>query len=149
MSWNSVWCHSNPSKYIFHFINQLTVWTSNVVPAEIVRKPPRRPSAGGLRIFWLKSLANPEKIFKKNFFLHFFDNFVWICQWFSQKIRRPPAEGLRGVSGQFPPGQQCWSTRYMDSKFNVDKKNLYSPKKHWKETSSKLLGFEFKRKTNL
>ena len=45
-----------------------TVWTSNVVPAEIVR----RPSAGGLRIFWLKSLANPDKIFKKIFFLHFF-----------------------------------------------------------------------------
>ena len=70
-------------------------------------------SPGGLRIFWLKSLANPEKIFKKIFFLHFFDNFVWICQWFSQKIRRPPAEGLRGVSGQFPPGQHCWSTRYV------------------------------------
>ena len=32
-----------------------TVWPSNVVPAEIVR----RPSAGGLRIFWAKSLVIP------------------------------------------------------------------------------------------
>ena len=32
----------------------------------------RGGSPGGLRIFWLKSLANPDKIFKKNFFLHFF-----------------------------------------------------------------------------
>ena len=31
----------------------------------------------------------------------------------AQKIRRPPAEGLRGVSGRFPPGQHCWATRYV------------------------------------
>ena len=72
------------NRLMFFLVRTCTVWTSNVVPAEIVRRPPWRPSAGGLRgclrIFWLKSLANPEEIFKKNFFLHFFDNFVWICQ---------------------------------------------------------------------
>ena len=30
----------------------------------------------------------------------------------AQKIRRPPAEGLRGVSGRFLPGQHCRATRY-------------------------------------
>ena len=29
----------------------------------------------------------------------------------TQKIQRPPAEGLQGVSGRFPPGQHCWATR--------------------------------------
>ena len=32
----------------------------------------------------------------------------------AQKIRKPLAEGLRGVSGRFPPGQHCRVTRYMD-----------------------------------
>ena len=90
----------------------LNFWLTMIVPcgpAMLSRRklsgdPPetlRGGSPGGLRIFWLKSLANPDKIFKKIFFLHFFGNFVCICQWFSQKIRRPPAGSLRGVSGRF------------------------------------------------
>ena len=143
-----------------------TVWTSNVVPAEIVRRPPGNPQRGvpggspdflakslvippiiytkfklkfmsdklefciyspgpypaelyflfdqgGLRIFWLNHWQTQTKFSKTIFFIFFFENFVWICQWFSQKIRRPSAGGLRGVSGQFPPGQHCWSTRYI------------------------------------
>ena len=37
----------------------------------------------------------------------------------TQKIRRPPAEGLRGVSGRFPPGQHCWATRYLFAMLTV------------------------------
>ena len=46
-----------------------TVWTSNVVPAEIVRRPPGDPPrgvSGGSPDFLAKSLANPDKIVKKN-----------------------------------------------------------------------------------
>ena len=63
---------------------------------------PRRPSAGGLRIFWVKSLvilAIYTKIKLKFVYM------AVITSDLAQKIRRPPAEGLRGVSGRFPPGQ--------------------------------------------
>ena len=40
------------------------------------RRPPETPR------------ANPDKIFKKNEKKNW--NFVWVCQWFSQNIRRPP-----------------------------------------------------------
>ena len=69
--------------------SQYTVWTINVVPAEIVRRPPD---------FLTKSLANPDKIFKNNERKNVFKNFIWICQWFSKNIRRPP----RRVSGGSP-----------------------------------------------
>ena len=36
------------------------MWTSNVVPAEIVRRPPGDPPRGGLRIFWNRQF-NCEK----------------------------------------------------------------------------------------
>ena len=42
----------------------------------------------------------------------------------AQKIRRPPAEGLRGVSGRFPPGQHCWATRYLVQLFDQNKSSL-------------------------
>ena len=35
---------------------------------------------GGSPDFLAKSLANPDKIFKKNAKKNFFENFVWICQ---------------------------------------------------------------------
>ena len=41
-------------------LQSYTVWTSNVVPAEIVRRLPGDPPD-----FFAKSLANPDKIFKK------------------------------------------------------------------------------------
>ena len=51
---------------------------------------------GGSPDILAKTMENPDKIFKKNFFLiFFFENFVWICQGFSQKIRRG---GLRTIS---------------------------------------------------
>ena len=71
---------------------------------------PRRPSAGGLRIFWVKSLvilAIYTKIKLKFVYM------AVITSDLAQKIRIPPAEGLRGVSGRFPPGQHCWATRYI------------------------------------
>ena len=53
-----------------------TVCTSNVDPAEIVRRPPagglRRGVSGGFSDILAKSLANPDKIFKKKFFFIFF-----------------------------------------------------------------------------
>ena len=42
-----------------------------------------------------KSLANQDKKFKKKLF----ENFVWICKWFSQNIRRPPGTPRRGSPG--------------------------------------------------
>ena len=62
---------------------------------------PRRPSAGGLRIFWVKSLvilAIYTKIKLKFVYM------AVITSDIAQKIRRPPAEGLRGVSRRFPLG---------------------------------------------
>ena len=41
----------------------------------------------------------------------------------TKNIRRPPAEGLRGVSGQFPLGQQCSAGSHGTSPLWV---NLYS-----------------------
>ena len=66
-----------------------------------------------------KLLANPDKIFKKN------ENFVWICQWFSQNIRKPLRRPLRRVSGGSlddfrrdniagPQGIWTWSKQRMD-----------------------------------
>ena len=66
-----------------------TVWSSNVVPAEIVR----RPSAGGLQIFWAKSLVITAIYTNLSLI------FVYLARITSDlthKIRRPPAEGLRG-----------------------------------------------------
>ena len=71
---------------------------------------PRRPSAGGLRIFWAKSLVITAIYTNLSLI---FVYMARITSDLTQKIRRPPAEGLRGVSGQFPPGQHCWSTRYL------------------------------------
>ena len=77
---------------------------------ETTWRPPQRPIAGGLRIFWAKSLvftAIYTKIKLKFVFL------AVITSDLAQKIPRPPAEGLRGVSGRFLPGQHCWATWYM------------------------------------
>ena len=74
--------------------------------------PPETLRGGSPDILAKRTGKSRQNFQKKFFFAFFFDNFVWICQWFSQKIRRPPAEGLRGVSGWFPPGQHCWFTRY-------------------------------------
>ena len=71
---------------------------------------PRRPSAGGLRIFWVKSLvilAIYTKIKLKFVYM------AVITSDLAKKIRRPPAEGLRWVSGRFPPRQHWWSARYL------------------------------------
>ena len=82
-------------------------------PSGICPETPRRPSTEGLRIFWLKSLANQDKIIKKknakNFFLKILSGFA---SDFSQNIRRPPKDPPRRVSGQFLPGQNYWSTWY-------------------------------------
>ena len=59
---------------------------------------PRRPSAGGLRIFWLNHWQIQTKLSKKckkKFFLKILSGFVID---FSQNNRRPPAEGLRSIS---------------------------------------------------
>ena len=75
--------------------------------------------------FLAKSLANPDKIFKKNakkiFFL---------------------ARGLRGVSGQFPPGQHCWSTRYKELApnalwFTYQNLKSFKPHENTKQKTSK------------
>ena len=74
---------------------------------------PPETSRGGFLDVLTKSVANPDKILKNKCF--FFENFVWICQWFRQNIRRPPDTargGLLGVSWQFSSGQHCWFTRY-------------------------------------
>ena len=63
---------------------------------------PRRPSAGGLRIFWAKSLVITAIYTNLSLI---FVYMARITSDLTQKIRRPPAEGLRGVSGRFPPGQ--------------------------------------------
>ena len=62
--------------YFFHhcivlgtFWKNYTEWTSNVVPVEIVRRPPGDPPEtprGGLRIFWLNHWQIQRKISKKN-----------------------------------------------------------------------------------
>ena len=31
----------------------------------------------------------------------------------AKKSKNPPTGGLPGVPGRFPPGQHCWSTRYI------------------------------------
>ena len=54
---------------------ETTVLTSNVVPEETSGDP-----EGVSPDFLAKSLANPDKIFKKNAKNFFFENFVWICQ---------------------------------------------------------------------
>ena len=83
----------------------------------LINRPdtPRRLPAGGLRIFWLNhwqmQTKFPKKC-KKKFFLKILSGFA---SDFSQNIRRPPAEGLRGVFGQIPLGQHCWSIRYVPS----------------------------------
>ena len=79
---------------LLHKINSLsisvyTVWTINVVPAEIVRRPHG--------IFWLNHWQIQTQFSKKNEKKNCFENFVWIS-------RDPP--------GQFPPGKHCWFTRY-------------------------------------
>ena len=74
---------------------------------------PRRPSAGGLRIFWAKSLVITAIYTNLSLI---FVYMARITSDLTQKIRRPPVEGLRGGSGQFPPGQHCWSTRYVTFK---------------------------------
>ena len=53
---------------------------------------------------------------KKNFFYKILSGFASDL---SRNIRRPPAEGLRGVSGQFPPGHHCWFTRYVPCRYVI------------------------------
>ena len=87
---------------------------------------PRRPSAGGLRIFWAKSLVIPA-IYTK-FVSHKLEFCIygWNYQWFSPKIRNLPVEGLRGVSGRFPLWQHCWVTRYILQTTDIEKESLTS-----------------------
>ena len=54
---------------------------------------PRRPSAGGLRIFWAKSLVITAIYTNLSLI---FVYMARITRDLTQKIRRPPAEGLRG-----------------------------------------------------
>jgi hypothetical protein len=39
-------------------------------------------------------------------------NFVYMTG-ITSDLAKKSGRGLRGVSGQFPPGQHCWSTRYL------------------------------------
>ena len=95
-----------PTDFVFcsffhNFFNMYRV-TRQCCPGGNRPETPRRPSAGGLRIFWAKSLVITA------IYTNLSLNFVYmagITSDLAQKIRRPPAEGLRGVSGQFPPGQ--------------------------------------------
>ena len=77
-----------------------TVWTSNVVPAEIVLRPPWRPPAGG--DFLAKSMVVPAIFTKFKLIAHKFKLafciYDWNYQWFSQKIQRPPRGGSPGGS---------------------------------------------------
>ena len=63
----------------------------------------RPGTPGGLRIFLLNHWQIQTKFSKKKKKKYFFENFVWIYQWFSQKIW--------GVSVRFPAGQHWWFTR--------------------------------------
>ena len=74
----------------------LQIWTRHIWE-ETPCEPPmlsRRKSSGDpdflAKSLTLKSLANPDKIFKKKMKKN--------CQWFSQNIRRPPTEGLWTIS---------------------------------------------------
>ena len=102
--------------YHCRFQNQMCDSTYRVTQ-QCCPEPPRTPSAGGLRIFWAKSLV--ISAISQNASLNLWAislNFVYmagITSDLAQKIRRPPVEGLRGVSGWFPPGQHCWATRYI------------------------------------
>ena len=66
-----------------HF--QYTAWPSNDVPAEIVRRPPRSPSAVGVRgvsrYFGYITGDSSKKIKKKKI--------IWICQLHSPFYRKP------------------------------------------------------------
>ena len=106
--------------------NLSTVWTSNVVLAELVRRPPRDPPRGvfgGSPEFLAKSLVIPAIYtkFKPKFVSDKLEFCMYGCnyQWFSQKIRKYPGDPPRrvswGVSGRFLPGQHCWYTRYENS----------------------------------
>ena len=57
----------------------------------------------------------------------------------AQKIRRPPAEGLQGFSGRFPPGQHCWVTRYMNDKYWIHSLKIFF--NAWKITQFQMKKF--------
>ena len=68
----------------------------------------RGGSAGGLRIFWLKSLANPEKIFKKKCFLHFLTILSGFASDLAKKTGDPPALCFEwGFTRTFPRNQDA------------------------------------------
>ena len=72
-----------------------------MILARISGNPPetsRGGSPGGLRIFWLKSLANPDKIFKKIFFCIF----LKILSGFASDLAKKSGDPPRGVSGGSP-----------------------------------------------
>ena len=62
----------------------------------------RRKSSGGSPDFLAKSLANPDKIFKKNAKKNFLKILSGFASDFSQNIRRPPGDPPRRVSGGSP-----------------------------------------------
>jgi hypothetical protein len=85
----------------FKYLN--TVWTSNVVLAEIVRRP-----RGGSPVFLTKSLANPCKMFKK-----MKKKKLKILSGFASDLAKISVDLQGRVSGQFPLGKHCWFIRYL------------------------------------
>ena len=75
-------------------------------PGGICPGTSRRPSVGGLRIFWLNHWQIQTKCQKKILFF-----FLKILPGFASDLAKKSGDSLQGVPGRFPPGQHCWFTR--------------------------------------
>ena len=95
-------------------MSEATVWPSIEVPADIVRRTPRRSrrgisGGGGSLENSTRQIQQQQQQQKKDFFNIFL---VIMSGLVSPFYRKPPAGVSEGVSGEFPPGHHCWATRY-------------------------------------
>ena len=90
--------YQNIRKIILIQIPTRTVWTSNVVPAEIVRRPPGDPPrgvSGGSPDILAKITGKSRENFQKKFFFAFF---MTILSGFASDLAKKSGDPLWGVS---------------------------------------------------